>query len=213
MKKLLTITSALLVVGSAVNAQEGSWYIGGNLGFNSSKTSTEINGNKKDDYKNTEWSFAPEVGTFLSNNLQVGIGLNFGGIKRTHYNSMLDKEHSISRFGGTIYSRYFFGQGNFRPFLGANFTILPGTSKHISTTNVEDKRNTLDWGVNLNAGFAYALSSRVTVVGSFGAIGFSQNSTSSSNGNIKQKTSGFGFENAGTLGNRFTVGVYYTFKN
>lgn len=84
MKKLITISSALFILsGSVVNAQEGSWYIGGNLGFNSSKTSTEINGTKKDDYKNTEWSFAPEVGTFLTDNWQVGIGLNFGGINRT----------------------------------------------------------------------------------------------------------------------------------
>jgi len=212
MKKLITISSALLILTGSAMAQEGSWYIGGNAGFNSKKTTSDIRGTKSDDIKNTEWSFAPEVGTFLSNNLQVGVGLNFGGNKITDYNSAVDRETTVSRFGGTLYARYFFGKGNFRPFLGANLSLLPGSAKIKSIVNTEDKYNTFDWGININAGFAYALNSRVTVVGSFGAIGFSSNSVSSKDGDYKQTTSGFGFENAGTLGNRFTVGVYYTFK-
>jgi hypothetical protein len=69
----------------------------------------------------------------------------------------------------------------------------------------------LDLGANLNAGFAYGLNTRWTVVGSFGTLGFQRSTLKREDIDNKTTTTDFGL-NVNTLGNLFTVGVYYTFK-
>ena len=111
--------------------------------------------------------------------------------------------------GATVYSRYFIGEGNFRPFVGVNAFVLPGNEK-ATLGNVTTTTKLMNYGANLNAGFGYGLSPRVTVVGSFGALGFNETISEVKGSNVKVKTSSFGLD-AGSLGNRFNVGVYYTF--
>jgi hypothetical protein len=79
----------------------------------------------------------------------------------------------------------------------------------MGTSSVETSLFT--FGANLNAGFAYALAPRVTVVGSFGALGFQSETEKNKATDVKKTTNSFGLD-ASSLGNRFTVGVYYTFK-
>ena len=185
MKKILF--AAAIVLGSiGAKAQQGSWYAGGNVGLSSSSV-------KNSDTKSSSWNFSPEVGTFLTDNVQLGVGLTLLGSKN-------GDAYKTSQTGATVYSRYFFGSNAFRPFVGVNVSALPG-----KMTNNGIERDFTSFGANLNAGFGYALSPKITAVGSFGALGFS----STKSGDVTTNTFGL---NAGTLGERFNVGIYYTFK-
>jgi hypothetical protein len=207
--KHLFFTAALVGGALAAHAQKGSYYIGGQAGFNTSTTSISGGTTTPPDSKVNTYTFSPEIGTFLSNQLQLGVGFTFGGSRvEVPLNNRVFNRKS-NRYGGTVYGRYFFGEGNFRPFLGLNVSVLPGNSTSDST-GVSRRYSTMNVGANLNVGFGYGLTSRVTVVGSFGTFGF-QHSTSKEDGsNVKITTNDFGL-NANTLGNLFNVGVYYTF--
>jgi hypothetical protein len=198
----------------AAQAQKGSFYIGGQAGFNSTSTDIENNGNTVTTSKSNNYSFSPEIGTFLTNQVQLGVGFTFSGSRlETPSNAATPRyTSSINRYGGTVYSRYFFGEGNFRPFIGLNASVLPGnsTSEYSGVTGSTTKANTLDLGANLNAGFGYGLTKRVTLVGSFGTFGFQRTTSKQEGNNIKTTTDNFGL-NANTLGNLFNVGLYFTF--
>lgn len=205
MKKVVLTFGAGLLVFMA-HAQQGSWYIGGNAGYN--VTQQNFNGSRGP--RSTTWSFSPEIGTFVNNNFQLGAAITLAGQKSEHYNT--DKTVIKSNMtGGSVYARYFFGNGLFRPFVGMNITFLPGSVTHTDSTTTRDKYQTLNYGANINAGFALALSSRVTAVGSFGALGYNKTTTKSEGSTSKQTSESFGFNEAGTLGQRFNVGIYYTF--
>lgn len=178
-------------------AQKNSWYAGGELGFNSRKTESSA-GNSD---KSTSWKISPEIGTFLTDHVQLGVGLTVMGSEENNTKALFA--------GGTVYTRYFFGSGAFRPFAGFNVSVLPG--KIQSTGTNESTVNSLSFSSNLNAGFGYALSPRVTVVGSFGTLGFSSVTQKNDNTGSKTTNTSFGLD-AGTLGNRFNIGIYYTFK-
>jgi outer membrane protein W len=208
--KKTTLALALALATLSAKSQKGSYYVGGNVGFNSTTSSTEnASGEKVDGARFTSWSLSPEVGTFLTDHLQLGIGVTLQGTKldaRTNIENIT----RTSQTGATLYSRYFFGTGNFRPFVGVNVFVLPGKEKTtLGPLTTEEKL--MSFGANLNAGFAYGLSSRVAVVGSFGALGFTQNVSEVKGSGIKNRETNFGLD-AGSLGNRFTIGVYYTFK-
>lgn len=212
MKPLFTV--ALVLGAFSAQAQQGSLYIGGLAGFNSSTSEIDNNGSRTTTRKASNYSFSPEIGTFLTNQVQLGVGFTFSGSKQETLLVLGSPTTRTNRYGGTVYSRYFFGEGNFRPFLGLNASVLPGNSVAESSgvVGVSSTRfNTLDLGANLNAGFAYGLNTRFTVVGSFGTLGFQRSTSKQENTNFKTTTTDFGL-NANTLGNLFTVGVYYTFR-
>ena len=203
MKKILFI--GLLVLSSSLFAQKGSWYVGGAVGFSSSTVKSGGNSG----LKNSSWAFSPEVGTFLTNKIQLGIGVTMNGYSNELLN---DTRRTGINHGGTIYGRYFFGDLAFKPFVGVNVTVLPGSVdvKHLPS-GISTRSSSMLFGSNVNAGFAYSLSPRITAVGSFGLIGYSTQVTSPSGGGSNTVESGFDM-NLSTLGNRFTVGIYYTFK-
>ncbi|MGI4869993.1 MAG: outer membrane beta-barrel protein [Janthinobacterium lividum] len=210
--KLLIVTAALTCGAFAAHAQKGSVYVGGQAGFNSSSTTDDYKGTSTTTNKQSNWNFSPEVGTFLTDQVQLGVGFVFSGSKSSApYNIGADRSTSINRYGGTVYSRYFFGAGNFRPFVGLNVQVLPGseTDESGGVINTSTKYSTFDFGTNLNAGFGYGLTKRLAVVGSFGTFGFQSSSKKRDDIDSKTTTTNFGLD-ANTLGNRFTVGIYYT---
>ena len=211
MKKFFLLTACLGAIGGASFAQQGSWYIGGNAGFSSTQEKTETSSVTLDGAKYTSWSFSPEVGTFLTNNFQLGVALSLAGDKR-EANDALKTTDRGSMLGGTVYGRYFFNTGAFRPFIGVNVSALPGSQITSRTGAADLKTKTMNLGANLNAGFALALSPVVTAVGSFGAVGFNQFTSEVDGSNVKHTSTTFGFKDAGTLGQRFNIGIYYTFS-
>jgi Outer membrane protein beta-barrel domain len=201
MKKLL-LSFSLCIFIFAANAQKGSWYVGGNLGFSSEQSKTESAGTETKTGKRTSWSISPEVGTFLTNQIQIGLAFTLSGSNFKDQTS--DFRSESNNYGATVYSRYFFGKEAFKPFVGLNASYLAG--KSTATNSFKSKNAT--FGLNANAGFGYALSKRVTALGSFAVLGF-ESFISKPNDNVKNTTNRFGFD-ANSLGNRFTIGFYYT---
>ena len=191
--KYIFILLLFLFAASVGYAQKGSWYIGGQLGFNS-KTETNTGSS---DVTTTTWSVAPEVGTFLQNNLQLGFALNLGGSNSTNT--------SETTFSPVIYLRRFYPVGDkFSLFTGivGNFTA--------GSTKVNGQDGTLSgWGLNLSLGAAYAVSKTFTLVGQYGLFGYSYESVKFDT--TKNSVSNVGL-NVNSLGPVFNVGIYWTFK-
>ena len=188
-------------------AQKGEWYTGGQLGFNVSQFKTEVNGNTSTDGKTSSWTFGPEIGTFLNDRVQIGTGIILAG---TRFESETTP-NNISRglaIGGMIYSRYFWGKNTFRPFAGIHAGYTYGKSKNSNSIQILESKQT-NFITNLNAGFSYALSKKVNALGSFGFLGFNSSVSQALPGNTKQKYTSFGLD-VNSLGNRFTIGFYYT---
>jgi len=203
-----SILALVVMVSLGAFAQKGSFYVGGQAGY----TTTETKVGSTVTSEGSTWSFSPEVGTFLTNNIQLGVAFNVRGTEDTDdVNNVKDES---TYFGGTVYSRYFFGEGTkaFRPFVGVNAEFLPGNLKRTASfgnSSTVSEADLFRIGANLNAGFAYSLSSRVAVVGSLGVLGFSSEKESPKNGGVDTKTNSFGFD-LNSLGNRFNIGLYVT---
>jgi len=194
MKKI--ILASVLFLGATAYGQKGSWYLGGSAGF-SMGTSTQGNTT----VKRSSWSASPEIGTFLTDHIQLGLGITSSG---SHTDFMTSGSLKNLQFGGTVYSRYLFGDGTFKPFLGISAGYLYGESRSSgsSTSNI----GTLN--ASFSAGFAYYVTPRIGIFGSVGVLGYTNTRTVTTSG-PDLVTNDFGF-NASTLGNRFTIGMYYT---
>ncbi len=208
MKTKTILLSAFALVSISATAQKGSWYLGGNAGISSSQSKREVNGISTETGKNTSWSFSPELGTFLTDHVQLGLGITLMGSKSDAQNTPVSGISRNISYGATLYSRYFFGKEAFKPFVGVNVYALPGKSKYTFASSTSEAKN-FNFGANINAGFGYAISKRFTTVGSFGFLGYDHSTSEQVGSNVKNKSSSFGLD-AGTLGSRFNIGFYYT---
>lgn len=167
MKKILTIL--LILVSSTCFAQEGSMYIGGALGFG-------------DD----QWKVGPEVGTWLSDDLQLGAVLTFegsdaGGTKTTN-------------IAPHVYIRKWFPIGEkFALYAGLNARFV---SNKVKAGGAENSTSYFDAFVD--AGFSYSLAERWGIVGRVSSIGYIEEN--------------FKFDFNMSPQSLFNVGIYYTFK-
>jgi hypothetical protein len=194
--KCLTLMMAIGLCSAKVHAQKGSWYAGGQAGYNSR---TEKNTGSPD-IKTRNWAFAPEVGTFLENNLQLGMGLNLSGSKAGN-----GIDSTTTRFSPVVYLRRFFKiDDRFSTFVGLVGNVTTGSAK---AGNL--KYDLSGWGANISLGAAYALSSRFTAVGQYGLLGYTSQTTKL--GSFKNKVNDLGLS-VNSLGPVFNVGLYWTFK-
>ena len=191
-KSILTQLLFLFLFIGMAHAQKGSWYIGGQVGYNSR---TQKNTGMADVTTST-WSVAPEVGTFLQKELQLGFAVNLGGSSAPNF--------SETTFSPVLYLRKFYPVGDkFSLFTGIVGNFLTGTSKQSGQSS-----DLSGWGLNLSLGAAYGISKTFTLVGQYGLLGYSYESTTF-NGN-KSSVDNFGI-NVNSLGPVFNVGLYWTF--
>jgi len=164
MKKLLTII-LVLGISSTLFAQQGSMYVGGALGFG-----------------NDSWKVAPEVGTWLADDLQLGVVLTFAGS---------DVNSEKSRVAPHLYLRKWWSVSEkFSVYLGAN-------ARYVSVKDQnDDTQSTFDAFVD--AGLAYAVAERWGIVGRIAAVG--------------QINDDFTLDFNMSPQSLFNVGIYYTFK-
>ena len=194
MKKI--ILASVLFFGATAYGQKGSWYLGGSAGFSMGTTTQDST-----TVKRSSWSASPEIGTFLTDHIQLGLGITSSG---SHTDFMTTGSLKNLQFGGTVYSRYLFGDGAFKPFLGISAGYLYGESRSSGSSS----SNIATINASFSAGFAYYVTPRIGIFGSVGVLGYTNNRTSA-NGVPDVVMNDFGF-NASTLGNRFTIGMYYT---
>lgn len=204
MKKTAWIM-VMLVISTVAMAQKGSFYIGGIVGFSSS-TYKAPNGNKSG---TSSWAFAPEAGTFLQDDIQLGISLGIGGSNTKNNGNDTETESNLSP---TVYGRKFFKlTDNFSTFAGLYLDFISGKTTDHTVTPAEESKES-GFGARVGVGVAYAFSPRFTAVGQYGLLGFQS---------VKNKVDGndagtdtdfdFGVNTVGT-GSVFNIGLYYTFK-
>jgi outer membrane protein len=217
MKKLFTTIAVLTSLTTF--AQSGSWYVGGALGYMGKTTKTTPVSGTTTESKNSTWVVSPEIGTFLSDNWQLGLALGLNGEKQIQTNK---NETTSSTVSPTLYIRRFAKvSDNLSVFAGLYGNFTSGSIKYKDgTTGSETKDKVSGFGMRLGIGVAYALSERFTAVGQYGLFGFSSTTTKDEPGN-KTVDTGFDF-GVNTVGSQsliegngasvFNIGLYYTFK-
>lgn len=211
MKKSILLF-AFAVASIMAYAQTGSWYIGGVAGV-TSNASENAAGNTT---TSTDWALGPEGGTFLRDDIQLGLFLGLSGGKTKDDNGDISK---YSVFSPTVYGRKFFKiTDNFSTFAGLYLNIGTGsTTSYFTGGSVTTDLS--GFGVRVGVGVAYALSPRFTAVGQYGVLGY-QSTKEKVNGSDSGGDSSFGFGvntvGYGTLaqgngsGAVFNIGIYYT---
>lgn len=203
MKKTLILIS-MIAMSSVAMAQTGSWYAGGMLGYGSA---TSKDANDKKDVTNT-WSFSPEIGTFLKDDIQVGIVLGLGGSTSKYDGTEYNKTSSLSP---TIYGRKFFKvTDNFNVFGGLYLNYISGKTNETDQLGTKTESKQSGFGAKLGVGVTYALSPRFTAVGQYGVLGY-QNVNNKVGGNDAGSDSNFGLDINTTGAAVFNIGIYYTF--
>jgi hypothetical protein len=141
MKKIYLLICANFLVLGFVNAQitKGSLWLGGNLGFSSSKNDNGQNS------KQSSYNISPSVGTAVKQNTIVGLQLNF-----THdHNAYSSSEQTNSNSGGGIFLRQYWEiVKRFSAF--GHFT---GTYSSINQTNESQnyKNEVKGWSIGVGA--------------------------------------------------------------
>jgi hypothetical protein len=202
MKKTLVLMS-MVIVSFVSTAQQGSWYIGGLVGISSSKDEDAGSGVES---TTTSWAFSPEFGTFLQDDIQLGIALGLGGSKEKFDGDDVSKSTQINP---TIYGRKFFSiTDNFSTFAGLYLSLISEKTTDYGPT-VET--TTSGFGARVGVGVAYALSPRFTAIGQYGLLGFRSTKDKVDGDEISNSTD-FDFGVNTTGGSVFNVGLYYTIK-
>lgn len=208
MKKTIILLISATLFNLSLQAQKGSWFLGGAVGLSTSQNKEETGGNTRETGKSSTWSFSPEIGHFLTDRVQAGLAITLAGSKTDNQSNPINTISTQKSLGGTLYTRYLFGKEAFRPYIGIKVSALPGNNKTTTGSNVQEAK-TFNFLANINAGFGYGISNKFTVVGSFGFLGYNLTTYKPSGSNTKYKTSSFGLD-ASSLGERFNVGFYYT---
>ena len=209
MKRSLFIFITMLMVSVSAMAQKGSWYLGGTVSYNSTTDKAPSPSTAKT--VASYWYFAPEFGTFLKDDIQLGFALGMSG--STNKNNIM-KTSSSFNFDPTVYGRKFFKiTDNFSTFAGLYLSFLSDkrtTYSGTPPTTTTSESTSSGLGLKLGAGVAYALSPRFTAVGQYGFLSFAS-TTDKTNGTKTGTTSTFNF-GANTLGPVLNIGLYYTLK-
>jgi len=130
MERITLTTIAILLFASVTNAQikKGSTYLGGSIGFSSSKLEPN---NSSTNGKSKSVSINPAVGVAVKNNLIAGINLNYGHGNSKGFQSSQDYKNS--NYGAGVFMRkywsvlnrlYFFGQSDLG-YTHSNYKYLP----------------------------------------------------------------------------------------
>lgn len=205
-RKLIFLLICLQVLQG--QAQKNSWYIGGSAGFSSGQTKQITGGVTNNLGKGTFWNFSPEFGTFITEHFQTGLAIILQGENGDNQDPASPRISKDNSYGASIYGRYFFGKNSFKPFAGINVAALSG-KKELELLIGTSKSDIFTFTAGFNAGFGYSLSERFTALGSFGFLGFSHFTEKPIGGSDKFVSTLFDF-NVSSLGNRFTIGIYYT---
>ena len=190
---------ALCTLG--VFGQGGSWYVGGIAGF-----STESSDNNNNPVTNM-WYFGPEVGTFFNERWSAGLVLGLDGMSQKNDLGDLEKR---SAFVPNLYGRRWWSAGERLGIfagLDASFGMGSTTVYDQDNNGAETKKDMSSLNFNLNAGVAYALAQRWTLLLKFAALGFQSETV----GDVKTNTFGLVADGNVTSNQFIFVGLYWNF--
>ena len=204
MKKIVMM-AVMAVAALSANAQV---WVGGEVGFNTTKNTVKIAGVSSDKTTNN-FVLAPEVGYNLNEKWAVAIKLGFGHsdnnaeiteLINDNYDLGL-KSTATNAFSINPYARYTFVKaGNFSVFAdgGVGYTSIHvnGTSDYLNNIN--------QFRVGINPGVAYAISPKVSLVAHVGDLSYQNTWCKAKNVDVKVSQGKF---NIG-LWNSISFGAY-----
>lgn len=190
MKKQLLLLS--LFVATSAMAQEGivkgSIYGGLGLSVYTQKSESESkNGSvtvKQDPVKSMGWEVLPEINYFFMDNMSVGLAVGANGFKRTSSSSQgnTTTDNTYKSSGPTInlnLRKFWNCSDNFYTFAGFGVGIandkgedITDTKSNNQTVSVTVKDESKNMNLGLDLGFAYSVTPRVMLMGSFGVLGY-----------------------------------------
>lgn len=149
MKKIvLTLVVVLMTIGASAQI-----YVGGTVGFNSSK-------NDKTDLKSTTIKLMPEIGYELSESWALGTVIGYA------YNKLGDVK--TNTFTIAPYARYTFLKSNVVGlFVDGGFGF--------STSKVKGSDALNSWNIGLKPGLSIRLSDNFMLVAKYGFLGYEEN--------------------------------------
>lgn len=168
MKKLI-FTLAVLFCVATVSAQESKMWVGGTVGFWSSK--------EKGEDSNLSFQVKPEFGYILNDNMAVGISIGAGHAQAFQF--------AGNTVGGpaNIYTvnpflRYTFLKGS----LGALFMDGGLAWNHVNICGGEDNDGNM-YEIGFRPGVALNVSEKFAIIGKFGFLGYQHYKTEGWNRN------------------------------
>ena len=204
MKKIL-LTALVAVAALTANAQG---YIGGTLGFNSSKTpgATEVTTNR--------FTIAPEVGYSLDEKWGLGLRLGYTYNKRKSTTAGVSTEGNSSTFNVEPYARY-------QALTWGKANIFVDGGVNLGVSSAKNMKSGLELGVFITPGIAFNLNEKFSLVARVNRLfgfGYAKQQVPDVAGAPDAPTSfGFGVndelnERSGILNvGSLTFGVYYNF--
>lgn len=170
-----TIVGILLLSAMETFGQteQGRALFGGSssLGFNSSGVKHKSDNHSEDGRKTTTLSFSPQVGFFLADGFALGLELP---LSFSSANDPNDDSYKSTDFAliAAPFARYFFGNGNVKPYLQGQVGLGTLKSKvEFGNSSMEDKLSLFQFG--FKGGAAFFFSDNVAV-----DIGLGYSSTS-----------------------------------
>ena len=204
MKKILMT----LVAAMATVSMSAQYYVGGTLGFGSSKDKT----NPAAELSTSSFRINPEIGMALDDKLGVGIVLDFQSNTRKTENTVATPttsvETTITRFALEPYARY-----QFLKFGKANIFIDGGLSFGI--TSQKDMKAGMDLALFAQPGVAFDINDQWSIVAKFTDmfwLGYSKQPIADVAGAPDAPSSfDFGASTGGFNLGGLNFGVYYKF--
>ncbi|NDW11221.1 outer membrane beta-barrel protein [Dysgonomonas sp. 520] len=190
MKKLF-LAIALVFGAVTANAQDvGQIWVGGNVGF----STTKIKGFDR----MTDYTILPEFGYVLNENFGIGVNLGYSHQEALDVDGMGDIFVTNQKgFAIAPFVRYTFLKGD----IGGLF--LDGGVKYINSKEKGAGDRLHEFEVGITPGVAISISDKVSLIGKFGFLGYSQGK---SGDHYKTET----FE-LGLNMNQFSLGVNLIF--
>lgn len=223
MKKPLIFFCLLIWGGEHLKAQEGELFVGGSLGLSITSNSSTF-GDEELTVSTTNWSIAPEVGYFITDEFLIGLGLGFSGT------SMDDGSGSSTSSGNTwsigAYGRRVWDLGrDLELFAGLNLAYgqalldvgFPAVSTDTSGVPMADPTasTTLDFNVfsaSANLGLMYRVGKRWILMSSLGLIDLQLGTSTTNYGDAKVSYTNFNTTFSGQ-GPVFNIGIYYLLRD
>ena len=151
MKKII-LAAFVAVASLTANAQV---WVGGEVGFNTSKTT--LNGTEL--AKENNVTIAPEIGYSINDNWDIAVALEYA-------HSDVKGGANSNGFSFNPYVRYtYLKSGKFSAFVDGGFAY-----GYVHTSGVQD--NTNIWEIAIKPGIAYGLSDKVSLVAHVGDLGW-----------------------------------------
>lgn len=186
MKKLLLSIVAVAAFAFTTQAQteKGTWMLGGNVGFNS----TKVSGAKKSD---VSFSVVPSVGYFVSNNFAIGTGVGY------KYDKAVSDKNLTQSFEVAPFGRYYVGLSDQFKFFGQ--LSVPMSFGNLKALDADGNKGaklgtSTNIGVTVAPGFAFFPTKHIGIEVSVNGLEYAHTQFKAEGTGAKASANSFGLD-------------------